>query len=421
MAAPPSCALNLSGGVALLVFSGVVLGFEMQRGCHGGGASNIVICGLACFGFSLLLPADDLKGLKLIPEDVSLFDESLAWDTAFGVRTGVGYKDNVLLSHLDRQGSPFVASGLDVSIIRLPFDGLQFYFFFTGDDSRYWHDVGVDREDTTVAEAQVQKEIGNDLKLGVAFQHAYQDQVVDVSTIESGLSTARVQGQTFILRPFLRNEFALNYWWQFELPVTRQLLKAPLDNYWQYGAKVSVGREYGHQSELTLSYAASELLYDTRFQFDADGMEVLGAPLALSQYKVELGSQHYWDATRHWRTAAKLGFDYNQDNGSGYFSYFKYEVSAQVRYQSPACELRGKLGVAHYDFPVQTIDSASVTNLTGLPKFAKTSLLLNLRAEMKVTKVLRLFAEYEHEVSLSNEPFDRYRVNTVNGGLDWRF
>jgi len=369
----------------------------------------------------MILAGDDLKGLKLIPEDISLFDESFAWDETFQVRTGVGYKDNVLLSHLDRRGSPFVASGLDLSIIRLPFDGLEFYFFFTGDDSHYWHDVGVDREDTTVAEARVQKEIGSDLKLGASVQHAYQDQIVDVSTFESGLSTARVQGQTFIFRPFMRNEFALKYWLQIEMPVTRQLLKAPLDNYWQYGTKISVGREYGHQSELTLSYAASELLYDTRFQFDADGVEVPGAPLALSQYKVELGSQHYWDTGRHWRTAAKLGFDYNQDNGSGYFSYFKYEVSAQVRYQSPDLEMRGKIGVAHYDFPVQTIDPTSLTNLTVLPKFAKTSLVLNLRVEKKVAKVLRLFAEYEHEISFSNEPFDRYRVNTVSGGLDWQF
>ena len=391
----------------------------MPRAVHERPATAVLPCCLLALTMATPLAAEDeLKGIKLIPENVSLLDESFAWDKSIEARTGVGYKDNVLLRHDNPAGSPFVASGLELSVIRLPLDGLRFYFFLNAEDLRYWHQVGVDKEETVLVDSEARKDLDEHWKIGAGLQYAYLNQVLDVSTIESGLSTAQVQGHGLTLRPFLRNELGTGTWLQFELPITRQFLKSPLDNYWQYGAKFILGQDFGRQSELTLSYTTSTLLYDTRVQFGAGGFEIPGAPLELSQYKAELAWQHHWDAARHWRSTTKLLFDYNQDNGSGFFNYYQYEVSEQLRYQNAGWEIRAKAGAAYYHFPVQT---ANLTNVLNAPSLSKTTAFVNLRVERKIATFLKVFAEYENEHSLSNDPFDRYRVNTVSGGLEWLF
>jgi len=54
----------------------------------------------------------------------------------------------VLLSPSAAQGSGFFSSGLDLTIFRLPLNGLAFNLTVTGDDVRYWRDVaGVQGED----------------------------------------------------------------------------------------------------------------------------------------------------------------------------------------------------------------------------------------------------------------------------------
>jgi hypothetical protein len=56
-----------------------------------------------------------------------------------------------------------------------------------------------------------------------------------------------------------------------------------------------------------------------------------------------------------------------------------------------------------------------------LAKMHKTSLDLTLRAERRLFKGLRLFAEYAYEQSLSDALFDQYDANLVSGGVSWEF
>lgn len=389
----------------------------MPRAAYDCLAITPFLFGLLCLSFpSLLFSAD--KDLPLIPENISLLGGSLAWDESFELRTGVGYKDNVLLSHAGAQGSPFVASGLDFSVIRLPVDNWQFYFFLTADDNRYWHEAGADKEETVLASSEARKDLAGQWKLGSGLNFTYQNEILDVTSIETftnGASSARVQGPGVTLRPFVRHDFPSRWWVQFELPATRQFLKAPLDDYWQFGGKIILGREYGSRSELTASYGLSELWYDTRNQFAASGYEIPNTPLKLLQHRLELGSQHYWDTARHWRSSTKLGFAYDQDNGSGYFSYYKYELSEQLRYQTPAWEIRGRAGIIYYDFPVQTV------SILDPSKLNKTLVSLDLRIERRLAGFVKVFGEYELEHSFSNDPFTRYNVNTVTGGFQWEF
>ena len=90
-------------------------------------------------------------------------------------------------------------------------------------------------------------------------------------------------------------------------------------------------------------------------------------------------------------------------------------MSEQLRFQTQIWEIRAKVGLAHYAYPVQTL------TVLDPSKFHRTILTANLRLERRLAKYLKLFGEYEREVYLSNEVLDRYEVNTISGGFNWEF
>src|SRR5438477_23751 len=277
----------------------------MQRVVNDCSAITVFLWCLFLLSLPLELLAED-KDLKLIPENISLLNESLLWDKSFEVRAGVGYKDNVLLRHPDPKGSPFVTSGLDASVVRLPLDGLRFYFLLSADDNRYWHEAGVDKEEVVIAVSELQKDFGNNWKAGMVFEYAYQNQVLDVSSLEAGFGTAKVQGHRLMPRPFLRRDFGSRYWLQLEFVSHRQIWREPLDSYWQIGPKITLGHDFGKQSQATLSYMYGKLLYDTREQDSAAGDPIPATSLKLLLQRAELEWRQYWGQAEHWRTTSKF-------------------------------------------------------------------------------------------------------------------
>jgi hypothetical protein len=339
------------------------------------------------------------------------------WDKSYGLRTGVGYKDNVLLSHSQPRSSPYVTSGLDIEWFRLPADGWQYYFLVTGDDIRYWHDIGVGNEDLWTSVANIKKDFGNDWKAGLSALYIYENQVVDISgdAVNGLVSPMKIIGHTATINPSLRWNLGANYWIELAWGATRQFLSEPADSYTRLGPKITLGRSYGNRSQFTVNYEFFDQRYDHAGDTDPSGNEIPGTTLWELRHRVELALRHNWDAKRLWQTTTKLTFDYNRDNGSGYYDYYKYGLSEQLYYHAKTWEIKGTAAVAHYYYPLQNVDIA--TRL----RWHKTGLVLNLRGEKHLARWLKLFTEYEYEHSISNRTLDDYGVNTISGGVQWDF
>src|SRR6476661_5435877 len=73
------------------------------------------------------------------------------WDKSLNLRFGGGYKDNLLLSNIRTIASGFVATGIDLMVVRLPTDGAQFVFFLNREDIRYLAGGPVDKEQSLIA------------------------------------------------------------------------------------------------------------------------------------------------------------------------------------------------------------------------------------------------------------------------------
>ena len=342
-------------------------------------------------------------------------DAPKLWIRDIELRASVGYKDNLTLSRTATEKSILLGSGVDVTIARLPLDGKQFTLLLSVDDARYPQSDQVTHEDIIVALAQFKVDTSSHWRLGLDARYVFEDQVVDTSVTETNLTATLIRGSGVALIPNVRWMATPNTWLELAGTAQRQFYREPLDDYWEGGPKLTLGRDYGHRSSLTVAYAFYIRDYDTREQVSLSGTNIPGTSLEFLQHNVELAWRHNWDALRHWRTATRLGFQDNQDNGPGFYDYRRYSASQQLRYVAATWEIKAQGRVSFYDFEYQHVST------TDSALRQKATVNANVRVEKRLGKHWSLFAEYEYEQSLSNRTVDEYRANRVAGGLGVQF
>jgi hypothetical protein len=319
-----------------------------------------------------------------------------------------------LLSSTGAQASAFWQSGLEAMLFRLPTRGWQFNFFVSAEDYRYFNAPSVDSEQVVMALAQVTKDLGRKWKSTLGMNYLYQNQVFDFSATYTNTGIGQVIGHTLAPRWNLRKQLGV-FWVEAQFGATRQLLEEPLDSYWQLGPRATVGLTYGHGSELSLSYQWTHLAYDTREDVDANGAAIPGTSLTLEAQPIELILTHEWDEKRRWQTATVLGFENNQDNGSGFYDYQQYRLAQQVRFKTSSWEIAARARVSYNDYETQTV---SATDPSRRHRLLVTA---GLRAERKLSEHWRIHASYYYEQSFSDLDFDQYQANTVMGGVTAEF
>jgi hypothetical protein len=343
------------------------------------------------------------------------------WDYDVEIRASAGYKDNLLLSHNHPEGSAFIATGTDLSLWRISPDQMQVFFFLMGDDTRYLQSSTDPNEDFWVATARLMKPLNTNWLGQINLQYVYEDQVVDASITETNLTPLKATGHIIKAAPSLRRILPHRFWIEGEFAIDRDFFHAPLDNFWQYGPKLTLGRDYKNRSRIELSQTLDWRDYDTRNQTDTTGATIPGTHLTFTRYEVELALHHNWDDARTWRSNTRLLFGINRDNGSGYFDFERYLFSQDLRYVAPKWEIRAQGKVMYYNYDVQTTAPATISAGTQemFSRRVRTEYILELRAERALTKHLKAFATFERDEAFSNRAFDEFSANTVSAGLSW--
>lgn len=347
-------------------------------------------------------------------------DENLKiplWYESASVRSGFGYKDNVLLSQSgNARGSAFWTAGGDLMAYRLPSAGWQFNCLGSFDHVGYLdRSVGVGAEQVGMAMAQAIGNLGRDWKLGMGVNYFYQNQVFDLSVTETNQAAiSQVLGHNLTGRWFARKDFK-PYWLEAEMSLTRQWLAAPLDGFWQLGPRLTAGRTLRPGSDLTFTYQWSWVELDHRELVTADGYLQPGTRLRFQPQSAELAWHQVWDAKARWHTYTKAGYDVNEDNGSGYFNFHQYRLAEQFKYRARTWELSAQLRFGTYDFPIQPVSA------TDPSKRDKRIWGASVRAEKSLGKSIKLFATYAYDRSISNVGYDQYHVSTTSVGAECHF
>lgn len=357
---------------------------------------------------SIALPSLAAEKLEL-PEGFPLWQESAR------VRVGLGYKDNVTLSSFDPQGSAFEITSAELMLFRLPWNNWQFSLMAVGSDARYFDDsVGVDSEQNAAVSSELAWFLGRDWKSSSTLQYLYINQVMDVSTTYGVSTRNQVLGHGLTFKEAVRKDFS-PWWTEVTLSGSRYFFQQPLDDYYQFGPLLRLGRYYGHGSEISLQYQFTPLDYDTREQTDSSGTPIAGTHLCYSVQSLELSWQHCWDEQRRWRNHTRVGVEFSEDNGSGYYDYAAWRLAEQLRYRVSKWEASVQASLAYYDFPNQQIE------VWNSPQRHRTSLNLTLRAERELAKHWRVYLACDYEKSFSNLAAEEYDATTFSSGVECAF
>lgn len=335
-------------------------------------------------------------------------EEDSPWDWSATVRGGVGYKDNVLLSDFFKESSVFTFLDAEAFLFRLPTDGWEFTGVFTAEDRRYWQSESVHKEQLFLTSGDVRKQLGEDWKVGFAGQYFYNDQIFDASVAEGLPLRVRAQLHRGSGGPLVQYDLGSGRRLELSFTTARLEFGHPLDDSWELGPRLLFAQKYGAaESEFTAMLQWRHRQYDTR-----QAPDVPGKSLNFEIPEFELGVKHYWDDDKRWRSRARVGFEINQDNGSGFYDYRRWKLSKELSFTQGGFEgmLQGKF--LHYDYRSQTVPPENKAR-------QRTEFVLGGRVRQGIMKRLFVFAEAEYERVLATDFEERYHATTVWGGIEW--
>jgi hypothetical protein len=333
-------------------------------------------------------------------------EETSPWDWSASVRSGAGYKDNILLSEFFKESSIFTFNEADFFVFRVPVDGWELTSVLTGEDRRFWQSETVDKEQLLLATVDVKKAFAERWKAGWNLQYFYNDQVFDASVSEGLPFRVRARLHRFSGGPSLNLDLPGQRRVELTFALIRQNFELPLDDSWELGPRLLFAQKYGAGSEFTAMVQWRHRTYDTRASFRPEPHS-----LSFDVPEMELGIGHYWDESKHWKSRGRLGLELNEDNGAGFFDYRRWKASQELDFTSGRFEATLKTGFLHYEYMHQFVPDGRARR--------RTELLFGGRVRRELIKRLSLFAEAEHEWVLATDVEERYHATSVWAGLEW--
>ena len=361
------------------------------------------VCGLVVLG----LPAEQAEAA----ESTNLAPVAV-WDASAQISTAIGYRNNVLRSSIKNENSAFFLSVAEASLIRFSDSGALFMLYIFGDDTRYFDAPSVNYEQLFSGTARLSKPVGVRDEVGLEANYVYQHQILDASATEVELQRILVLGHSAALRPHWKRLLGGGWETQVEGAVRRQVFEHELDDYWESDGRVSLTRNYGNRSEISVGYLPLLRFYDTRNQYDSSGNRVPDTDLVYWQNEVGSEWRRGWNAERSWRTTSRLSYMVSRDNGSGYFDYDRMLFRQQVRWKKGVWDIRTTGRFGGYLYKEQTINDEPRNRSYAI---------LSFRLERWLGKHWKCYAAGEYEWSMSNDPLDDYQSWMANAGVGYEF
>lgn len=353
-----------------------------------------------------------------ISPKLAFANESISmWTKSMELGGGFGYKDNVTLSAVKPESSTFWRSNAEIFLYRLPSDGLEATAVVDAEDIRYLESRTSRLEDFVTARAQVRRFYESGWIPSFAATYSYMDQIWDASVSEAALTTVRARGHLVQLEPEVQRWLVGKFHFDVQFLAQRQYLNAPLDDYWEYGPKFSIGLRYKNQdpSEVGLSVQVHQRTYDTRQATDGVGATLSDTHLSFDIYRYQANWDHAFGEHQRLRLTTKVGVELNQDSAAGYFDYKRYFAGEQIRVKLGSWKFSANGEFSEYEFGLQPVSTTDT-------RMRRNSILsISGRIERPIRGGLVGYAQGGFEQSLSNRDTDRYHAATVSAGVEFGF
>jgi len=338
------------------------------------------------------------------------------WSVSTTTSASAGYRDNILLSPENPDGSLFLRGELDAMFLRLPERNWDGYIYLNLAETRYFSAEQTDHERTGFVTSELRWQSSDRLKLGVTGQGYHHDQVFDVSVDQALLDTAKMKVTGATLAPFVRWEFHPGWWTEVRGTGRKDHFADNIDGYTEGEGSLLMGHDWASGSALSLGAASRWRSHDSRVQFTAAGRPLTGALLKSQQEELSLKYTLIPHLKSKWRTSLSASQMKSRDNGSGYFDFTRKQVVASVNWKPVNWDVSLSTTYADYDFPVQLVGIG-----INPENRHKKETRFNLEATRRLTPTWSVIGGYEYERSTSNDDRSRFRINTAYVGFQWEW
>lgn len=357
--------------------------------------------------FEEWLRGDDLLSL----DELGNLPAPSVWEGEATISTGIGYRDNVMLSPSDPKGGGFLLGGFESSVLRLS-ERFNLSLFLDVEHLEFERSLPSDTFASFFALGSFPA--SGDITVNIASRSFWMDQVVEVATFAGTDKRMRVRSSGVDLVPSLRKDWANNTFSEAFLLVSRTMSQEEeVSDYWEVGPRISAGWSPA-KSELSLSLAYFERHFDDRRAFTAEGAPIEDTEVKFRRIESGAAFRHEWGARGQWHSNSYLGIEFNRDNETDYFSFDRIRASQQIGYEVGDWEFEASIRYSHYSYKVQR------TSLDG-PLRRRQLWGGSVEARRVLTRQLEVFGRYERDTADSNDRADAYDMNTWTVGLGWQF
>jgi hypothetical protein len=339
-----------------------------------------------------------------------------AWIGSTKVQVGFGFRDNVLLAHVNEERSTFVRAGVDALFLHPAKGRADYVAALKAAGSHYFTAQTVNEDSYAMLLGQWNYRVFDSLKFSLGARAYSVEQIYDVSNTE----LLKVVTQTKLVGasagPELRWDFARSWWVAVETAGARENSPNGFYNRTVAEGVARFGWKPTARFQAILSAGDRVPRYDNREQYSRAGRPVAGTRLRMKEREADLRFIVILDAAEHWRADLRLSTAHLKDNGAGFWSYQYRRVAPELEWNSGAWLVRFEGIARRVDYDVQTVGFG-----LNPPPRVRDDYSGHLTVEREITPRWTVYTEYTWERKRSNDEFASYGLNEGLLGIRWNW
>ena len=338
------------------------------------------------------------------------------WSSTVSVHGGLGYKDNLLLSHVGAESSGFARGGLEAFLWHLPQGRVDYFAMLNAEGTRYFSGSSVDHEADAYAQAEWRYRIEDRFKFSLDLQGYYLDEIFDVSDTDVQRVVAQLKVLGVTVGPKLHWAFRPWAWVEAQGIGKRETYRDGLNNNHVVDGTVRFGWRPVERFEASFAGMERSRDFVSRQQYSVSGRALSGTLLKITEREAEFRSDITWDKAAHWKASTRLGALTYRDNGSGYFDYHARKVEQSADWITDDWLVHVEGTARRLRFDVQTVGLG-----INPPARVKDEYSAQCRVERKVGEHWTIYGEFNWERSRCNDPIASYNMNEGLLGVRWNW
>lgn len=342
--------------------------------------------------------------------------DSPNWISWGGFETGVGFRDNVLLSHAAEQRSGFVRGGVDATIWLPPSTRFDYRATINATGRRYFSTQSVNHEEQVIALTTWSYRAGNAFAFSVDGVGSYSHLLYDVSDTDVLLVVSEIKRSMGALGPTVRWSFLPTWFVEAQGAGRRETYPDGFNNRTIREGSMRIGWKPGTRFEASIAAKRWRRDYDVREQYNVAGQAIYGTALAIREREVELRLKAKLDAAGRWATVTRANGTRFSDNGSGFLDYRERSLGEELDWAGDEWKVVFSAAAKRREYGLQKVGVG-----VARPPRVRDAFESFVRLERTLTPNWTAFAEYLWERNRSNDAIASYNVNEGLLGIRWNW